>query len=153
EEGRRAHAARAEAVGVGHVRSDGGLELPAVERRLELVHVEANLAGELLETRTIDALLIAEHLVVHLPELALLVRSEARLGGELRLVVEGQREVAERDADLALVVVLDLLDRWDDARAERALEVRELDDLHRRVLVADRRATAVVDLVDLVRIR
>ena len=44
---------------------------------------------------TFERLLVGEHLVVHLPELALLAGAVRGLGGLLRLVVEGQRVVLE----------------------------------------------------------
>src|SRR5262249_41257579 len=55
------------------------LELAAVERGLELRHVEAELLGVLLKRRAVEGLLVREELVVHLPELALLVGRQRRL--------------------------------------------------------------------------
>src|SRR5262249_17266396 len=52
-----------------------------------------------------------------------------RLGRERRVRVEVERVVAEEDADVVRVILLDLLERRDDAAAERALEVGELDDV------------------------
>jgi hypothetical protein len=76
----------------------------------------------------LELLLVGEHLVVHLPELALGARGHTGLRRQLRLVVEGQRVVTELDADLLSVRLLDLVDGIDHATAEGALEVRELDD-------------------------
>ena len=64
------------------------------------------------------------------------------------MIVERQRILPEGQPHLALVLLLDLLDRRHHARAERALEVRELDDLHGRRLRPDRRRVARIDLVD-----
>jgi hypothetical protein len=60
---------------------------------------------------------------VVLPELALGVRRQRGLGGEVRLVVERERLLLERDADLALVVVFELLEGRTDPPTEGSLEV------------------------------
>ncbi len=139
EEGRRA--ARADLATGRRVGLDLGLALLRVERRLELAHVEAQLLRVLLVGRAVHGLLVGEDLVVHLPELPLLAGGARRDGGRHGVGVEGQRQVAPGDADLALVLVHHLVDGRLDARAERALEVGELHDGDQRVLGAlDRRA-------------
>ena len=76
-----------------HVGVDAALVRRRVERGLELAHVEAELPRVLLEVRALDVLLVGEELVVHLPELPLLLRGERRLGRERRVGVEGERVV------------------------------------------------------------
>jgi hypothetical protein len=76
----------------------------------------------------VQRLLVREQLVVHLPELALLVGGQRRLGRQVGLVVERQRQLLERNLHLALVLILDLLHHRHRARAERALEIAERDD-------------------------
>ena len=66
------------------------------------------LTGVLLEVRALDVLLVGEELVVHLPELALGLRGERRLGRQRRVGVEGQRVVAEVNGHLVAVVLQDL---------------------------------------------
>ncbi len=112
---------------------DARLARMRVERGLELVHVEPNLLGVLLEACPVQRLLVGEHLVVHLPELPLRLGGDGGLGGQRRVVVERQRVVTEEEPDLLGVVLHDLVDRRDHAAAKRALEVRELDDGHRGV--------------------
>src|SRR4029077_4413487 len=58
------------------VRVDLVLELPRVERLLELAHVEAELLRVLLEGGAVEGLLVGEQLVVVGPELPLLVRGQ-----------------------------------------------------------------------------
>ncbi len=90
----------------------------------------------LLQVGRGQCLLVGEHLVVHLPGLALLVGGQERLGGATRLGVEGQRLVHEHDGHVLAIGVGDLLQGRVHARAERALEVAELDDGHLGVLRA-----------------
>ena len=99
------------------------LNLPESSAALNLRHVEAQLLRVLLERRAIERLLVGEQLVVHLPELPLLVGGQRRLGRQVGLVVERQRELLEGDAQLPLVVGLELPHRRHRAAAERALEV------------------------------
>ena len=65
------------------------LVLARVEVRLELRHVEPDLARVLLERRAIERLLIGEHLVVHLPELALRVGRRAASAAPCALLWNG----------------------------------------------------------------
>src|SRR5258706_11112220 len=83
EERRRAHPAAGQRVGGLHVAVDRRLELARVEIRLELLDVEADLLGVLLQVGAVQRLLVAEQLVVHLPELALLPHRHRPLGGHL----------------------------------------------------------------------
>ena len=58
---------------------------------------------------------------MHLPELPLLFGAVRRLGGALGGAVDGERIVAEDEADLVAVVLLDLRDRLDGVPAHRAV--------------------------------
>ena len=108
---------------------DAALAGAAVERGLELAHVEAELPRVLLEVGALDVLLVGEQLVVHLPELALRLGRQRGLGGQRRVGVERQRVVAEEEPDLVRVLLLDLVHRRNHAAAERTLEVGERDDV------------------------
>ena len=63
-----------------------------------------------------SAVLVAEQLVVHLPELPLRAGGHRRLGGRLGVVVERERVVLPHHADLARVLLLQLRQRRLDAR-------------------------------------
>jgi len=91
-------AARAEAGRHLLILLDLPLETCPVEGRLELVHVELQLLRVLLEALALERLLVGEELVVHLPELPLLAGGQGGLGGERRVLVEGQRVVLEDEA-------------------------------------------------------
>src|SRR5690606_37565263 len=121
EEGRGA--ASAHPVGVGGVAVDVVAVLARVERGPELLHVEADLLGPLLVVLTGELPLVGEELVVHLPELALLVGRHRRLGRGLGVAVEAQRQVPEDEAHVVAVGLQDLVDGRVDARAVGALEV------------------------------
>src|SRR5262249_23636451 len=100
----------------------------AVERGLELGHVDAERLGVVLERLALEVLLLGEEPVVVLPDslLALLLPGLLRgLGGERRVLVHGERLVAPDDLELLAVGLLHLGEGGLDARAERALEVGE----------------------------
>src|SRR5438067_8891734 len=137
EGGRAAHAGR---LAVLLVRAHHRCLFAAVEALVELALVEADVLGERLEIFDRQLLLVAEHLVVHLPELALVLGASRRLRRLLRVGMEGEREVAEDQPHLAVIVLHQLLDGGKDAAAERALEVAELDDGHGGVVRAARGA-------------
>ncbi len=124
------------------------LLLPGVsgDARLELGDVDADLLRPRLVVVGVEAALIVEGLVVPLPEcLAALERHDAhrRFGGGLGVRVHGKRLVLPDDADLLRAVrLLDLLDRRIDLRAEGALEVREVNQRHRRGARAPHRVLA-----------
>ena len=110
-------------------------------------HVEADLLRPLLVLCVRQLLLVLEHQLVHLPELALLVGRQGRLGRGQRVGMERQGLVPPDELHLALVRVEDSLERRLDARAEGALEIGELDDGHLRLLGAGpRRVGAQVDV-------
>src|SRR5690606_38875316 len=113
---------------LGHVVIDGLGVLAAVERGPELRHVQAELLSVLLEVRTLNRLLVGEEQVVVLPELALLVCRQRGLTSEGSVLVEVERELRERDADVVRIGLEDLVDRRVDLGTEGALEVAELDD-------------------------
>src|SRR3989442_11194924 len=81
-----------------------------------------------------------EQRVVIFPELSLLGGALRRLGRRPRIRVIAEREVPVHEAHAIAVRVEDLRDGWVGALAERALEIRELDDLDRRVCGSLRRA-------------
>ena len=111
--------------------------------------VEAELLGVALELLALQRVLVREQLLVHLPELALVVRSSTRPRAAIAsVVVEGQRVLLEHDAHVVAVRLDDLLDRAFDAAAERALEVAELHDRHERVRGALDRRVADGNFVD-----
>jgi hypothetical protein len=141
--------------GAGDTRLGAGLHVggdplgvgAAVEAGIELRRVEAETGGGRLQIGDGELLLVGEHRVVHLPELALVVGAQRRLGGFLGVRVDAvERELPEHDADLVAVAAAHLVDRRHDARAERALEVGELDDRHRRGLRALRGVAGDLDL-------
>ena len=124
----RRRATRAELGGLILIGLDRRGVLRRVERFLDLGRVEPELARVLLQARAIERLLVLEQLVVRLPELALLVGGQRDLRRRGGVLVERQRVVLPRHADVLAVGLHDLIDRRLDARAERALEVGELDD-------------------------
>src|SRR5690606_13899070 len=89
---------------------------------------QAELLSVLLEVRTLNRLLVGEEQVVVLPELALLVCRHRGLPSEGSVLVEVERELRERDADVVRIGLEDLVDRRVDLGTEGALEVAELDD-------------------------
>ena len=110
---------------------------------VEAVEVEADL-GRHSERRSssCEGLLTVEQQVVHLPEAILTCRGLGRRGRRERVRVDlGQREVAEREADVARQLSLDLLDRAERLPRVGALVVAVLED-DRRV----RGATHVIDV-------
>src|SRR4051794_39713178 len=115
---------------------DGRGLLAGIEALVELVGVQAQRGGLGLELVDAELALVAEHRVVQLPELALIKGAEGGLGRLLGVLVERQRVLAEDQAHLVAVLLLDSLEGRGQARAEGALEVRELDDGHRGVLRA-----------------
>src|SRR5439155_17521458 len=135
EEGRRAR--QPEALTLLDALLDLGRVLARVEARPERRRIEAEVRRMLLEVGHAELGLVGEELVVHRPELALVVRARARLRGLLGVGVDlRQGEVAEDDADLARILLLDLLERDDGPRAIRALVVGVLDDRDGRGLGA-----------------
>ena len=117
-----------------------------VEGGLELGHVEALLLGVLVERLALQAVffgLIREELVVHFPEafVALLLQGLFRgLAGEGRVRVHREGLVAPNELHLVAVVLHDFVYLRLDARAEGALEIRELldDDLRVRLALEGR---------------
>src|SRR4030095_16292292 len=92
----------------GHqlVRLDARLVLPRVEARFPLLDVETKRLDVLLELAlraarrlTVPLVLRVEQLVVHLPELALLVRARRGVRRRPRVLVHGERVVVEPIAD------------------------------------------------------
>ena len=90
--------------------------------------------------------LVLEREVVELEERASAAEREHHLrglGGGPGVDVKGQRLVLPHDADVVRPVRrLHLLERGFDARAERALEIRERDDGDRRIALAPHRIAA-----------
>src|SRR5882762_7898393 len=123
------------------VRLDQRALLATVQALVEPRAVESQLLRVTLQVLDGELLLVREHAVVQLPELvaALVGRAGARLGGLLREGVEVEREVAEDEAHLALVLLHHPLHHRVLAPAIRALEVGELHDREGRVLRPARR--------------
>ena len=140
EEGRGP--ARAELHGDLLVALDHRGDLGALAIRVELLDVEAELGREGNVGLLVQgpALGLLEQGVVHLPELALLVRGEGGAGSGLGLLVHRERLLAEHHADLVAVLLLDLREGREHAAAVGALEVRVLDDGHERLVEALLRA-------------
>ena len=93
-------ALHAQVLGQGQIGIHGRLEGVRIQGRLELVHVQADFLGVLVEGGAIQVGLVGKQGVVHLPELALGGCGQSRLGSQRSLVVEGQRVLAEVDANL-----------------------------------------------------
>src|SRR5436190_10097490 len=110
---------------------DQGLLLSAVQALVELRGVDAHRLRVALQVVDTELALIAEHLVVELPELALLLRAGPSLRRFLRERVEVERIVPEDEAHLAVVFLHQALDHRDLLAAIRALEVAELHDRDR----------------------
>ena len=121
---------------------------PGVEAGVEGRAVEADGARVLLQVGRGQPLRVREQPVVHLPEPALVPRALRRLRRPRRVLVAGEREVAEDQADAALVARFQLADRRQHAPAERALELGELDDGDRRVLRTAARASPATSTFD-----
>jgi hypothetical protein len=121
-------ALHAELLGQGHVRIHGSLVGVPVQGRLELAHVQADLFRVFFDRGAIQVGLVGKQGVVHLPELALGARGQGGLGGQRRLVVEGQGVVLEVDANLIRVLLEQAVQGGHDPAAVRALELGELDD-------------------------
>src|SRR5690606_39083840 len=118
----------------GHVVADHLRVLARLEAGVERLRVELQLLRVALERVHPQRLLVVEELVVHLPELVLVMRTHRGLAGLLRVRVEVEREVAEDHAHLLGVGLHDLFDDRPSACAVGALEVAELDDGDLRVL-------------------
>src|SRR5438552_5702686 len=103
---------------------DHGPLLAAVQALVEPRAVEPGLLRVSLQVLDGELLLVGEHPVVQLPELvpALVGRAGARLGGLLREGVEVEREVAEDQAHLSVVLLHQPLDDLELASAVGALE-------------------------------
>jgi hypothetical protein len=127
---------------------------PIVERGAQPWQVDAGGLGELLEARAREPPGLpgrSEHQVVECPELALLRRRDAGLGGERRLGVPGHREVAVHDPHVGAVPPAHVIEDRRHLRAVRALEVAPHDDRHERVVGPELvPGQAEPDLVDLV---
>src|SRR3984893_4337430 len=131
EEGRRpAHARRASRL---QVLFDQRLLLAAVQALVELRGVDPHRLRVSLQVVHRELALVAEHLVVQLPELALVLSAGARFSRFPRERVEIERVVPEHQPHLPVVLLEDAVDHRDLAPAVGALEVAELDDGHRRV--------------------
>src|SRR5215218_3011170 len=76
---------------------DGRGLLAGIEALVELVGVHPQLGRLGLELLDAEGGLIAEHRVMHLPELPLVLGAERGLGRLLGVLVEAQRELAEDD--------------------------------------------------------
>ena len=141
---------RADARGEPLVLLDPACALAGADRLLEPAEVEAELAGDPLVGVGRELPLRGEEPVVHLPELALLAGGLGGLRRGERVRVERERLVLPDDPHLVAVRALRLVERRADAGAERALEVGEDDDRHRRARVAAHRVVrADVDRADL----
>src|SRR5205085_5635822 len=87
----RRSAVRAELTRELLVLRDGVVDARRVAVGLPLLDVEADLLRVLLERGLVEVLLVVEHLVVHLPVLALGAGRDRGGGGRLRERVEGER--------------------------------------------------------------
>ena len=135
EERRRAVGAHLGSVaGLGR---DGGGDLRRLLVLAPASDVEPDLLRPLLVLGVRQLGLVLEEQLMHLPELALLVRRHRRLGRGQRVGVEGERLVAPDELHVAFVRLEDLLDGRLGAPAEGALEVGELDDGHLGLLRPD----------------
>lgn len=125
---------------LGEIGLDAGGVPAGGEALVEAGGVETEGGGLRLEGIDAQIPLIGEHRVVHLPELPFLLGAEGGLGGLQRVGVHRQRQVTEDDPDLLAVGRADLVEGGVHPGAERALELGELDDRHRGVGGALRRA-------------
>ena len=107
-------------------------------RPLPARDVEAGLAREPHEALLVERARAREELVVHRPELALLVGGDRRERGGAGVRVDGQRVLAHDGAELRPVGLAELRDERVGAAAEGALVVRERDEGDRGARVADR---------------
>ena len=125
EVGRPRHA---DLAGERQIGVDASLAGVAVQRGVELGEVEPELLRVPIQAGAIQALLVREQLVVHLPELPLRLGRHRRLGGQGGVGVERQRVVAEEDPDLGRVRGGEPFEGGQRPAAEGALEIGELDD-------------------------
>src|SRR5439155_20715264 len=106
---------------------------PARETGLEAREVEPPLLSVGLELLGAGLGGVGEKRVVVLPELSLVVGAPCRLGCVPSLGMETvDRKIPVHELHLLAVAGQYLGERRDDLFAERALEVRERDDRHRR---------------------
>src|SRR5205814_4612571 len=106
----------------------------------ELVRVQAELAGVLVEVLAVEVPRVREELVVQLPKLALRLRGQRGFGGQVCIGVKRQRSMAEVKAQIAQVFFEELIEGGRAASAERTLKIREFDDRNRCFDRALRRA-------------
>ncbi len=114
-------------------------KLAAVDRRLDVVPLDAGLFSQALEVFVFQLRVRVEDGVVHVPEALVafgLVGEASERRRRLGARVEGQRVVLPDEAHVLRVRRSHLLQRVFDALAEGALEVREDDHGHERVLRA-----------------
>src|SRR5437660_4579107 len=109
---------------------DERLLLAAVEALVEFHRVEPERLRMILQILDRQLLLIAEHLVVHLPELALVGGAGARLRGLGSEGMDVERIVAKHQPHLPVVFLHQPLDHRSFAAAVGTLEIAEFDDGH-----------------------
>jgi hypothetical protein len=150
----RRRAARAERVALGQLVIDLlGLNLPDSSAALNLPTSRPSSAGVLLEAVLIERLLVGKQLVVHLPELALLVRGQAASAAMWALLWKGSGSCLKAIRTSPSKFLRILFEGLHHPRAERTLEVRVLDDGDLGGLRANRRAVANRNLEHDARVR
>jgi hypothetical protein len=92
-----------------HVRGDGGLGLPRIETRVELLGVQGQCGCVADEGRFLQVAPAFEQLVVILPELALLVGTLRSLMSQRSVLVECERKVPKNDANVLAILLFDFL--------------------------------------------
>src|SRR5437773_10654903 len=112
----------------------------AVDTRIELGTVEPELGRMVLQVGRRKTAGVGEKHVVVRPEFSLIGRTHCSLGGRPGIGMVRQRVVPVYEADAIAVCGKHLLDGWVGTLAVRALEIGELDNLHRRVCRSARRA-------------
>ena len=90
------------------------LDQPLAGRRLavrvELVHIQPHLPGDLQNFLFVDLIVILEQLAVELPELTLFACSQRRHGALMGKLMVGEREVLDHIADVVGKFFQHLLD-------------------------------------------
>ncbi len=104
----------------------------AVPVLTEARHVETDALGELLDVLDAQRGLIVEEHAMHFPEFALALRRDGRPRRLLRVLVHGQRVLLEEEANVALMVLVKLIEHGTCRPAGGTFEVRELDEHDRR---------------------
>src|ERR1051326_1397539 len=92
--------------------------------------------------------LVGKNQIVHFPELTLPLRSQSRSVRERRVGMKAKRKTLEYPADLLRILRHQVAQGRCDFGAERALQIREFNDRHRRLRIPAHWRARKIELVN-----